>query len=766
MQDNIKELLAVHEEFEDMVLQKKYYHDGETNWVDVVDRLKRTFDIDSSTYDFIKEKYFIPGGSILANAGSDQDLSMSNCYYIPIKEDSLSEIFDCNKNLAEISKRRGGCGFSLDNLRPKGCKVNNSAKTSSGAVSFLPLFNSTGLVVGQGGRRMAMIALLDIRHPDALDFIWCKSKPEKVFISDSFTTSTPDLSMMNISLKITDDFMEAVEKDKDWDFIYPEINEYYFKHWKDGDFDSYKGEMKVYKTMPAREVFNQIMESSFMTGDPGVMFIDNHNRNCYHDKLKKRGTNPCGEIGTANYENCLLGHLNLPKFVKNPYSPNSAEFDVPLFKDAVATGVEFLNVVSQKNKHPLQSQNIMDAYSRQIGLGITGFADLCAMLCFDYKPSKDLEYIMRIKAITEIRTSMQLVKEGKFKKAEIFMEEGVIERFMDTSYIRNLQYNPVDTDDFLTKQDLTDIRIYGLANSSFSTVAPTGSVSIIADNCSSGIEPVFKLEYVRKNRIDNIDRRFIHKPILKCYRDRVLPINFKDFFKYKEASEINFRDRIDIQAMVQKYTTNSISSTLNLPSNTSIADLKEICFLAWKKGLKGYTTFIEGNKSGVLLAAAPEKKVLDRQEKIEYKRELLDVETSERHRVAWKKARLYINVSLDEDGNPIEIFSDLPKSAGVDGKSGIFNPMVYLERLSNWHFITRLISNALRYGIPLKELVEQAEKSSFSLVDAPGIISRILKKYLTEYEESFSICPECNENSVVRESGCIQCTECGYSKCG
>jgi len=764
MNNNVKELLAVHDEFQDMILEKKYYHAGETNWQDVVDRLNRTFIMDRSAYDFILDKYFIPGGSILANAGSKQDLSMSNCYYIPIKEDSLSEIFDCNKYLAEISKRRGGCGFSLDNLRPKGCKVNNSAKTSSGAVSFLPLFNSTGLVVGQGGRRMAMIALMDIRHPDVLDFIWCKSKPEKVFKSDSFTTSTPDLSMMNISLKITDDFMQAVEEDQDWNFIYPEINDYYFKHWGDGDFDTYKGEMKVYKTMPAREVFNQIMESSFISGDPGIMFIDNHNRNCFHNKLKKRGTNPCGEIGTANYENCLLGHLNLPKFVKNPYTIN-AEFDMSLFKDAVAVGVEFLNIVSQENRHPLQSQNIMDVYSRQIGLGITGFADLCAMLRLDYEHNKEIEYIMRIKAITEMKTSNQLVKHGKFKRAEVFNEEGVIDRFIDTPYMRNLQYYPINKDDFLTKQDITDIKEYGLANSSFSTVAPTGSVSIIADNCSSGIEPVFKLEYIRKNRIDNVDRRFIHKPILKYYDDKVLPINYRDFFNYKEASEINYRDRIEVQALVQRYTTNSISSTLNLPSDTTIDDLKTICILAWKKGIKGYTTFIEGNKSGVLLSVDKEEKAVDKQRKIEYKRELLDIETSERHRVAWKKARLYLNVSLDEDGSPIEIFSDLPKSAGVDGKSGIFNPMIYLERLSNWHFITRLISNALRYGIPLKELIEQAEKSSFSLVDAPGIISRILKKYLTSSEESFSICPECNENSIVNEGGCIQCVECGYSKC-
>lgn len=276
----LKKFLDNHNKFIDDVVKDKYCSIQENNFNDIVERIVKTFK-DNVNYSRIKEALYnqriIPAGSILAALGVEGNRdSMSNCYYIPIEKDSIEGIYEANSRMARIFSKRGGCGTDITILRPKEDKVNNAAKTSSGAVSFLPLFAMTGKTIGQNGRRAAQLVSIDIRHPDAIDFIKAKWNPESVFDIDPFTNTIPDLSSMNISLKVPDFFFKLVQEDKDWNFIFPDIEdnkELYNNTW-DGNYENWTGKIKIYKTIKAKEVLNLIAKAAHACGDPGLMYID------------------------------------------------------------------------------------------------------------------------------------------------------------------------------------------------------------------------------------------------------------------------------------------------------------------------------------------------------------------------------------------------------------------------------------------------------------------------------------------------------------
>jgi len=808
LKEDIQNSIAEHEKFMKMVLKKKYLHEGEETWRDLVDRLNRVLKLTNDERECILEKRFIPGGSILSGAGRD-NISMSNCYAIPIEasdedepRDSMDAIFDTQKNIANISKRRGGCGFSLSTLRPKNEIVNNAAKTSSGSVSFLSLFSELGKVVGQGGsRRAAMIALLDIRHPDTLNFIWCKSKPDMVFEKDIFSDSYPDISSINISLSIPDYFMKAVENDEDWTFVFPDIDNnrnMYDAEW-DGDFDRWNnlgGKFKIYGSIKARDLLKEIANSCWLSGDPGVHFVDSaiNGSISYHidKKLKPNLCNPCSEQMLTPYENCLLGSINLPEYVKFPFvnkDRNFPTFNFKSFKDDVKKAVRILNKASDINeeKHPLKKQIEMDKYSKRIGLGFTGITDTIAMLGMEYGSQESINFVkklMSIKAFTEISESVEIAKEIGCCPAMI--EDEARQGFLNSPYFDNLSsYVDSDNIDRLT----LDIIEYGTRNTAFATVAPGGSLSILANNCTSGIEPLFAFNYSRKNRIDNTTYNFIHKYACDFYLengDRIKQQgitsvdDLKRFLKYNknEAKNIHWEDRINFQSACQLFTDSSISSTINLPSTTTPEEIYEIYLYAWQKNLKGITIFREDCKSGVLSDNTQTKITTDIPSSLPYenlyKRELFDEENAVRHQVYYKKAKVYLNCSLDDDGKPIEVFAKLPKESGI-GNDGCFNPQLFIDRTSSWDCLCRMISMCLRYGIPLDEVIDQLDSSSYSMIDAAGVIVRILKKYrdMPEYEEDPETgeilngekCPECGEYTYVAEGGCWKCLNCFYSKC-
>lgn len=767
----LEQSIQEHEDFMKMVCLNKYGHE---NIKDVIEGVISYCNIvDNDQQKLLRNGKFIPAGSILSKCNTDTKGSFSNCYFTPIENDNIEAIFDCQRKIARTFSYRGGTGVDITVLRPSDEPVNNAAKQSSGAVSFMPSFSEVTKTISQRGRRGALIITLDIRHPDALKFIWSKAKPEKVFEKDVFTGLYPTIDAANISLKITDEFMEAVKNDDNFTFVFPDINdnkEKYNSEWN-GDYNKWVesgGKLKEYQTLKARDILNKISEAAWMCGDPGIWFIDTAQRETFgtyiNEDLRPIGVNPCGEQGLAAYNNCLLGAFVLPKYLEN----NAFNWDN--YRKDIHTATRLMNKFSDINtpKHPLKEQVENDKFGKRIGLEITGFGDVCAYLGANYGDvySQNLaEDLTEVLLIESIKESCEIAKENGPCEALNTVEKR-------EAFLSNCQYQADLYYDGWSGNGLYyDILEYGLANTSFNTIGPCGSISIVSDNITSGIEPLFLFSYKRKNRIDGKEYSFIHLPAARYMLENLGDFDglslkkAKEKLNYLEAGEISWRSRIDIQSSFQKNIDSSISSTINLDNSCTKEEIQSIYEYAWDKGLKGITVFRDGCKAGVLSSTKDE--VVENKIPDIYEKELLDEEIAVRHRAMWKKSKMYVNVSLDEEDNPIEIFTKLPKEAGI-GSDGKFSLPLFNERTSNWDLISRLISLCLRYGVNLDQILSQLDKSSYSIVDAASILKRILSKYINNDDDIgiFQECPECGEKSYLLEGGCGKCNECGYSECG
>lgn len=415
--------------------------------------------------------------------------------------------------------------------------------------------------------------------------------------------------------------------------------------------------------------------------------------------------------------NCLLTALVLPKYVE------SAGFNWVLFYKDISEAVWFTDAVSRVNTHPFKQQIDMDNFSRRIGIEVTGLADMLSMLNMRYSSHEARDFVDKLfkaKAQREIMTSREIAQ--KYGCVPALAGEGKMAAFMNTPYMKRLE---IETD----KDD-------ALAHTAFNTIGPCGSISIMAGNCTSGIEPLFAREYTRETA--NGSYAIEH-----------------DTANSETAHEISWQDRIAMQATIQKYIDSGISSTINLPNAAMVKDIEDIYLEAWRAGLKGITVFRDGCKAGVLTTHTPEIPCAL------IERTLLDIETAERHRVMYKGAKVYIIVSLDEDDLPVEIFAKLPRQAGVNGRK-FFDQELYNETVANWDSNCRLASKLLRYNVPLGEVISQLSKASNSMVDAPGLIARVLNKYMVVMDS----CPQCGGSEYIHEGGCAICKECGFSNCG
>lgn len=776
-QDYTKELQE-HNRFINDTVREKYLQEGETSYNDIKHRMIASLPDNRykpSIAKCINEERLVPAGSILAALGvPDNQDSLSNCYYIPIEEDSIEGIYDANKRMARIFSKRGGCGVDITILRPKGAKVNNSAKVSSGAVSFVPLFAKTGSTIGQNGRRAAMLISIDIRHPDVLDFINMKWKPGEVFAANSFGSgeSSDDLMSVNVSVKIPDSFFNTLKTDGTWELYFPDINNNptkYKEEW-DGNYDNWGGNVLTYQVIKAKELYSLICEASYNTGDPGALFIDRIKSapaSILDTKLVPTGCNPCGEQPLAPWQNCLLSAMVLYKYVVNPYEAN-AKFNWTLFHDEVVYGIIFLNMISKLNeaRHPLQQQCDMDMYSRRVGLEMTGIADTLAMLGMQYG-SKDslvfLDGLMKFKALFELGGSS--LSTNLVGVAPALADPAKFYSFVNTEYITNIVGNGV------TGNKVHDYILNNkLANTAFNTLGPCGSISIVAGNCTSGIEPLYAAKYNRRTKFGTYD--LVHGPALIHSIEH--NVKYEDIIsKYKTAHDIGWEDRIAVQSTLQKYTDSGVSSTVNLPNSATQEDIRSIFIKAWEGGLKGITIFRDECKAGVLTTkSSNHNKVATKLDQIQFvEKELLSIEQAERHKVAYKNGKLYVIVSVDDEV-PVEIFCKLPREVGLN-RDGFFEQERLNETTANWDALSRLTSKLLRYGAPIEDLIKQLDKSSFSMVDAPGVIARILKRYINTSDAvelcttdgAGLKCPECGENEVYREAGCKHCKKCSYSSC-
>ncbi len=511
---------------------------------------------------------FIPGGRIMFGAGNPLKTTLLNCYFIPIKEDSLEGIFQWCKEAAITYSYGGGVGTDISILRPTGSPVDNSARTSSGAVSFMELFSTVTGTIGQHGRRGALMITMDVSHPEVEAFIDIKNDVNK-----------SQVKYANISLKISDAFMNAVKKGDAWHLRYDGL---------------------VYKTVSARELWEKIIDSAHKSAEPGIIFWDRCKRytSCEYGSMKIQGTNPCAEQPLEDYGNCCLGSLNLSAFVANSFKKD-AYIDYRRLFLYIRHAVRFLdNVITynsntvhvpdktSRTRHPLVEQSLASLHARRIGLGFTGLGDMLVKLGLKYDSPQAMDLVNDI---------FEQIKNVAYTySAQLAGQKGAFHGF-DLS-----QHADSDFYSELWQDTKTLIEKHGLRNACLLTVPPVGTGSVLA-GVSSGIEPIFDIAYNRRSESLTQENHKVYHPLAKQYMD---DNNILDSTELPDtfitAHDINPAMRVTMQSIIQKHIDSAISSTVNLPENCRPKEIGDIYMRAWQKGLKGITVYREGAREGIL----------------------------------------------------------------------------------------------------------------------------------------------------------------------
>lgn len=673
-------------------------------------------------YNMMTELKFLPNSPTLMNAGRRLG-QLAACFVLPV-EDSMDGIFDSLKNAAIIHKSGGGTGFSFSRLRPKDSRVGTTGGIASGPVSFMKIFNTATEQVKQGGtRRGANMAILRVDHPDIMEFIYSKN-------------NNNELNNFNISVGVTDVFMKAVAQENNYDLIDPRENK------KVGELN-------------AAEVYQALVKQAWKNGDPGIIFLDRLNRDNPTPELGEiESTNPCGEQPLLPMEACNLGSINLAKFVT--YNDGEPVVDYKGLKDLVFWSVRFLDNTIDMSKYPLPEINEMVRGNRKIGLGVMGFADFLYQLNIPYNSERAFEKAEEV---------MGFIQKESHEASKCLAEKrGVFENF-DKSIFKN-------------QKGCT------YRNASTTTIAPTGTLSIIA-NCSSGVEPLFALSFVR-NVMDNDKLLEVNPYFEKVAKERgfysselmdtialeggiqhieEIPEDVRKIFV--TAHDISPEWHIRMQAAFQKHTDNAVSKTVNLPRDATVDDVLKIYNLAHELDCKGVTIYRDGSKENqVLSIAAKDKNANPSNTTVKERPETLEGFTS---RMNTGMGQLYVTVT-ELDGHPFEVFATI-------GKSG-------RSTTAKTEAIGRLVSLAFRSGVRVEKVVEQlkgigGEHPVFQegglVLSIPDAIGRILeKRYLNDgsykkrrYGNSLlgEICPECG-NTVSFEESCMICHFCGFTKCG
>ena len=557
------------------IYEKKYRYDSES-FDEFLDRVSGG---NGPIKKAIKDKKFMPAGRILAGRGLDKfgrKITLSNCYVMPKVEDNIEAIFDTAKYLARTYSYGGGCGLTLSKLRPKGAKVNNAANTTTGAVSFMDLFSLVTGLIGMKGRRGALMLNLDVYHPDIEDFINVKNDLSKV-------------NYANISVNIDDEFMEAVKKDSEYDL--------HFEVEATGE--------ELRRTIQARDLFRVIAKNNWNMAEPGVLYTNKINS--WHlmsedPDFEFAGVNPCAEETLPAFGSCNLSSINLSEFVKNPFT-KYARFEFEKFGELVRNGVIYLNEVLDENMkmHPLPQQREMSEKLRQIGLGIMGVSDMFIKLGVRYGSSESISLVHQI--------GRTMINEALRQSALLAKEDGPFpsynaERLLESPFLISNADEDV----------LELVAEHGLRNSQLLTIPPTGSISTLI-GCSNGLEPIFQVSYTRKSESLHAEDTYykVFTPIIKEYmdvnnlsREEELP----DFII--TTSNLDYRERIEMQAAWQQYIDASISSTVNVSNEFTVDEVEKLYMYAWEMGLKGITIYRDGcARSGILITNKSKSK-LDR----------------------------------------------------------------------------------------------------------------------------------------------------------
>ncbi len=554
------------------IYEQKYRYDGE-NFDNFLNRVSGG---NTNIKKAIRDKKFMPAGRILAGRGLDKlgrKITLSNCYVMPKVEDNIESIFDTAKYLARTYSYGGGVGLTISKLRPKGAKVNNAALTTTGAVSFMDLFSLVTGLIGMRGRRGALMLNMDSHHPDIEEFIDVKNDLDKV-------------NYANISVNVDDEFMEAVERDDDYTLR----------------FDVEATGEKIRRKVRAKDLFKKLAYNNWNMAEPGILYkdrIDSWHMMSEDEDFEFAGVNPCAEETLPAFGSCNLSSINLSSLVINEFEDN-AEFDFDGFRQMVRDGVIYLNEVLDENMklHPLEQQRKMSEDYRQIGLGIMGLADMFIKLGIAYGSDESLDMIHKLGHIMineAMRQSALLAKEyGAFPK---YKEEAILA----SEFVKSNA----------EKETLDLIKKYGLRNSQLLTIPPTGSISTLI-GCSNGVEPIFQISYTRKSEsLHNEDTYYkVYTDIAREFMEHKGIQKEEDLPEYFiTTSNLNYKDRIDVQAAWQQYIDASISSTVNVPNEFTVEEVEDLYMYAWKKGIKGVTIYRDGcARSGILITDDNKKK--------------------------------------------------------------------------------------------------------------------------------------------------------------
>ncbi|MBY6136402.1 adenosylcobalamin-dependent ribonucleoside-diphosphate reductase [Nocardioides marinus] len=709
-------------------------------------------------YEALEDFKYLPAGRITAGAGTARQVTLFNCFVMGTVPDSMSGIFDMLKEAALTMQQGGGIGYDFSTIRPRGADVKGVAADASGPLSFMDVWDAMcRTIMSAGSRRGAMMATMRCDHPDIEQFITAKSDPAR-------------LRMFNMSVLVTDAFMEAVKSDGSWDL----------------QFDG-----KVYHTVQARDLWNKIMQATYDYAEPGVIFIDRINKANNLSYIEQiAATNPCGEQPLPPYGACLLGSINLARLVADPFETN-AHLDQEAMQDLVATAVRMMDNVVDVSKFPLEAQAEEAQNKRRIGLGVTGLADALLMLGLEYgtdEAARQTEEWLHSIARAAYLASVELAK-----------EKGAFPLFDAEKYLASGNMMNMD-------EDVREaIREHGIRNALLTSIAPTGTISLYAGNVSSGIEPVFAYAYTRKvlQKDGSRTEEEVVDYAVQMYREK-----FGDDAKlpgyFVNAQTLSPAAHVKMQAAAQKWIDSSISKTINCPEDISFDDFKDVYMQAWDQGCKGCTTYRPNDVTGSVLsvsesadtapgesADAPHEADVDENgAEVVYMSEPLDRPQSlegHTYKLKWPDSEhaIYLTINdiiINGHRRPFEVF--------INSKN--------MEHYAWTLALTRMISAVFRRGGDVSFVVEELKavfdprggawvqgKYIPSILAAIGgvIETHLIKTGFLEGEgmglksdphaEVVNLtpprgkaCPSCGQFDMQMVEGCMTCRSCGHSKCG
>ncbi|MBP1805748.1 adenosylcobalamin-dependent ribonucleoside-diphosphate reductase [Rubellimicrobium aerolatum] len=697
---------------------------------------------------------FLPAGRIVAGAGTGRSVTLFNCFVMGTVEDSMAGIFDALKEAALTMQAGGGIGYDFTTLRPRGAPVKGVGADASGPLSFMDVWDAMcRTIMSAGSRRGAMMAVMRCDHPDIEDFVTAKQDPQR-------------LRMFNMSVLVTDPFMEAVKTDADWDLTFGG---------------------KVFRTIRARDLWDRIMRSTYDFAEPGVIFIDRINReNNLRYAETIAATNPCGEQPLPPYGACLLGSVNLARLVRDPFGPG-ARLDEAELRELVAVAVRIMDDVVDLSRFPLPQQAEEARTKRRIGLGVTGLADALMMLGLRYGSEAAADWTRA--------TMRQVARAAYLASVDLAREKGPFPLFDADRYLESAMMRRMD-------EDVREaVRAHGIRNALLTSIAPTGTISLYAGNVSSGIEPVFATSYTRKVLLPDGSRReeevVDHAVALwrRLKGDAPLPDHVVT------AQDLAPLDHVRMQAAAQEWVDSSISKTINVPADIPFEDFRDVYQAAWDMGCKGCTTYRPNAVTGSVLSVAEPKPApkaevvpMDRPEELE----------GATYKLRWPGSEHAIYITVND--------------IVVEGRRRPFEVFINSKNMEHYAWtvaLTRMISAVFRRGGEVAFVVEELKAvfdprggawmggkyvpsilaaigieierhlkrigfldSEASLVPGQGVatpVERTGKFDDAGWEEApkdaaaaapGAACPSCGSTEVRVQEGCLSCATCGFSRCG